>query len=164
MVIRRLQLDKVSHYKHSSLCESSLSHQNWPIAYVRMHVCLGFTSFSFLYQCYHYPPQFPDYPSNWVKNWKTEKVVEVFLFPLHSFCSTLHSSFPFLLPLAPFLLNTCSLSRWSTPSCHLLQRCLPLRWWWPCQRQEHHLNLLPHVSDTCLWRGRKSQKTKLLII
>lgn len=151
MVIRRLQLDKVSHYKHSSLRESSLSHRNWPPPCIRMHVCVWV---SFLYQCYHYPPQLPDEPSNWVKNWKSSGSV---LIPPSLFLLHIAFFIPFLLPTAPFLLNTCSLSRWSTPSCPLLRRCLPLRWWWLCRHQEHHLNLSPHVSDTCLWRERKSQ-------
>lgn len=110
--------------------------------------------FFFLHQCYCYPPQFPHYPFNWVK---TERLKSV-LFPLHSFCYPSHSSFTaFFLSLLSS--DTCWMSRWSTPSYPLLRRSPPLHWWWLCRRREHHLSLLPHGSDTCLWRG-KWQKSR----
>lgn len=137
-MISRLQWHTVSHYKHSSLCEKfSPNKSDLYRTYERVCISLPFFPCINATTILH---TFLVIPST---EWKTERL-KVFYFPFT--------------PSATHHIHPCWMSRWSTPSFPLLRRSLPRRWWWLCRRQEHHRSLLPHVLDTCLWRGENDKK------
>lgn len=177
-VSRRLMFVNLTVYELSSLCEKSFYPQNW-LMYVCLCVCVWVCNFSSsvcqckislpciiakrvvpveaqlnALSCPQFFPSLP-LPSSLQPSEELKRRENKWRF--FSFTPPLSSTpRPPKFPPPPLLPP----SRWSTPSCPLLQSGLPLRWWWLCRRRGHHPSPWPRGSDTFLWKEWEKKRKR----